>query len=120
MDPTEDATNLEEKAISLIGWSLYEAFIRELPAKQWQTDPTQAQTRTSSPGCQVVTMFDNPLVQRQTHEACPPTATPGWSGWPTIPNIEVRLETRPFDVVDEFKSKVRSSTPVRSTSTSAM
>ena len=35
----EDATNLEEKAISLIGRPLYEAFIRDYTAKQWQTDP---------------------------------------------------------------------------------
>lgn len=32
--------NLEEKAISLIGRPLYEAFIRGYTAKQWQTDPT--------------------------------------------------------------------------------
>src|SRR5271156_565878 len=33
------ASNLEEKAISLIGRPLYEAFIRGYTAKQWQTDP---------------------------------------------------------------------------------
>jgi len=31
--------NLEEKAISLIGRPLYEAFVRDYTAKQWQTDP---------------------------------------------------------------------------------
>ena len=31
--------NLEEKAISLVGRSLYEAFIKGYTAKQWQTDP---------------------------------------------------------------------------------
>jgi UDP-galactopyranose mutase len=31
--------NLEEKAISLVGRSLYEAFIEGYTAKQWQTDP---------------------------------------------------------------------------------
>ena len=35
------AANLEEKAISLIGRPLYEAFIRDYTAKQWQTDPTE-------------------------------------------------------------------------------
>jgi UDP-galactopyranose mutase len=35
------AANLEEKAISLIGRPLYEAFIRGYTAKQWQTDPKQ-------------------------------------------------------------------------------
>lgn len=33
------AVNLEDKAISLIGRPLYEAFIRDYTAKQWQTDP---------------------------------------------------------------------------------
>src|SRR5262249_42024069 len=36
---TGEARNLEEKAISLIGRPLYEAFIRGYTAKQWQTDP---------------------------------------------------------------------------------
>ena len=35
------AENLEEKAISLIGRPLYEAFIRGYTAKQWQTDPRE-------------------------------------------------------------------------------
>jgi UDP-galactopyranose mutase len=34
------AQNLEEKAISLVGRPLYEAFIKGYTAKQWQTDPT--------------------------------------------------------------------------------
>lgn len=38
---TANAHNLEEKAISLIGRPLYEAFIRGYTAKQWQTDPRQ-------------------------------------------------------------------------------
>src|SRR5699024_11805163 len=35
----DEAQSLEEKAISLIGRPLYEAFIRDYTAKQWQTDP---------------------------------------------------------------------------------
>ena len=31
--------NLEEKAISLVGRSMYDAFIKNYTAKQWQTDP---------------------------------------------------------------------------------
>ncbi len=38
-------TNLEEKAISLIGRPLYEAFIKGYTAKQWQTDPRQLPER---------------------------------------------------------------------------
>ncbi|MDL5352585.1 UDP-galactopyranose mutase [Microbacterium sp. zg-YB36] len=37
-DP-KHAANLEERAIGLIGRPLYEAFIRDYTAKQWQTDP---------------------------------------------------------------------------------
>src|SRR6201995_1240042 len=38
---TADAQNLEEKAISLIGRPLYEAFVKGYTAKQWQTDPLE-------------------------------------------------------------------------------
>ncbi|MFI6130796.1 UDP-galactopyranose mutase [Micromonospora sp. NPDC051141] len=34
------STNLEQKAIALIGRQLYDAFIRGYTAKQWETDPT--------------------------------------------------------------------------------
>lgn len=39
IDSASDATNLEDKAISLIGRPLYEAFIKGYTQKQWQTDP---------------------------------------------------------------------------------
>lgn len=39
--PAGTAANLEEKAISLIGRPLYEAFVRAYTMKQWQTDPTK-------------------------------------------------------------------------------
>jgi UDP-galactopyranose mutase len=38
-DRIDDPQNLEEKAISLIGRDLYQAFIRGYTAKQWETDP---------------------------------------------------------------------------------
>ena len=38
---TGTPANLEEKAVSLIGRPLYEAFVRGYTAKQWQTDPTE-------------------------------------------------------------------------------
>jgi UDP-galactopyranose mutase len=37
----KEPANLEEKAISLIGRPLYEAFVRGYTAKQWQTDPRE-------------------------------------------------------------------------------
>ncbi|BBD09287.1 UDP-galactopyranose mutase [Desulfovibrio ferrophilus] len=38
-DRVEEPANLEEKAISLVGRPLYEAFIRGYTLKQWETDP---------------------------------------------------------------------------------
>lgn len=37
----QSAENLEQKAISLIGKPLYEAFVKGYTQKQWQTDPTK-------------------------------------------------------------------------------
>lgn len=40
-DGISQPRNLEEKAISLIGRPLYEAFVRHYTAKHWEVDPTQ-------------------------------------------------------------------------------
>jgi UDP-galactopyranose mutase len=102
---TEDATNLEEKAISLIGRPLYEAFVKGYTAKQWQTDPTElsADIITRLP---VRYTFNNRYFNDK-YEGLP---TDGYTAWLTRmadhPNIEVRLETDFFDVADQFKGKV--------------
>ena len=102
---TEDATNLEEKAISLIGRPLYEAFIKGYTAKQWQTDPTQlsADIITRLP---VRYTFDNRWFN-DTYEGLP---VDGYTAWLTKmadhPNIEVRLDTDFFDVADDYKGTV--------------
>jgi len=102
---TEDATNLEEKAISLIGRPLYEAFIKGYTAKQWQTDPTElsADIITRLP---VRYTFDNRWFN-DTHEGLP---VDGYTAWlermADHPRITVRLETDFFDVADEFKGRV--------------
>ncbi len=106
---TEDASNLEEKAISLIGRPLYEAFIKGYTAKQWQTDPTKlsADIITRLP---VRYTFENGWFS-DTYEGLP---TDGYTAWLSKmadhPNIEVRLETDFLDpttgVADEFKGKV--------------
>jgi UDP-galactopyranose mutase len=41
METGKSVTNLEAKAISLIGKDLYEAFIKNYTIKQWQTNPTE-------------------------------------------------------------------------------
>ncbi|QWF23685.1 UDP-galactopyranose mutase [Nocardioides sp. LMS-CY] len=102
---SEDVTNLEEKAISLIGRPLYEAFIKGYTAKQWQTDPTElsADIITRLP---VRYTFENGWFS-DTYEGLP---VDGYTAWLTRmadhPKIEVRLETDFFDVAEEFKGKV--------------
>ncbi|HYG93760.1 MAG TPA: UDP-galactopyranose mutase [Nocardioides sp.] len=102
---TAAATNLEEKAISLIGRPLYEAFIKGYTAKQWQTDPTKlsADIITRLP---VRYNFDNRWFNDK-YEGLP---VDGYTAWlqkmADHPNIEVRLNTDFFEVADEFKGKV--------------
>jgi UDP-galactopyranose mutase len=106
---TEDATNLEEKAISLIGRPLYEAFVKGYTAKQWQTDPTQlsADIITRLP---VRYNFSNRYFSDK-YEGLP---VDGYTAWlkrmADHPNIEVRLNTDFFgsdpNWADEFKGKV--------------
>jgi UDP-galactopyranose mutase len=102
---TADANNLEEKAISLIGRPLYEAFVRGYTAKQWQTDPKElsADIITRLP---VRYTFNNRYFSDK-YEGLP---VDGYTAWLTRmadhPNIEVRLETDFFDVADEFKGRV--------------
>ncbi|WP_300013430.1 UDP-galactopyranose mutase [Pseudonocardia sp.] len=98
---TKDATNLEEKAISLIGRPLYEAFIRGYNAKQWQTDPRKldASIITRLP---VRYTFDNRYFN-DTYEGLP---VDGYTAWlermADHPNIDVRLDTDYFAVRDEI------------------
>lgn len=61
--------NLEEKAISLIGRPLYEAFIRDYTAKQWQTDPTELPADVIS-RLPVRYSYDNRYFS-DTHEGLP-------------------------------------------------
>ncbi|MFC5729573.1 MULTISPECIES: UDP-galactopyranose mutase [Nocardioides] len=102
---TDQASNLEEKAISLIGRPLYEAFIKGYTAKQWQTDPRElsADIITRLP---VRYTFDNRWFNDR-YEGLP---VDGYTAWlermADHPNIEVRLETDFFDVADEFKGRV--------------
>ncbi|MFV2172127.1 UDP-galactopyranose mutase [Actinomadura sp. LOL_016] len=85
-----DPRNLEEKAISLIGRPLYEAFIRGYTAKQWQTDPRElpAEIITRLP---VRYTFDNRYFN-DAHEGLP---VDGYTAWlermADHPNIEIRL-----------------------------
>jgi UDP-galactopyranose mutase len=92
-----DPRNLEEKAISLIGRPLYEAFIRGYTAKQWQTDPRELPPEiiTRLP---VRYTFDNRYFADR-YEGLP---VDGYTAWlermADHPRIEVRLGTDFFDI----------------------
>ena len=98
---TKDAANLEEKAVSLIGRPLYEAFVKGYTAKQWQTDPTEldASIITRLP---VRYTFDNRYFN-DTFEGLP---VDGYTAWlekmAEHPNIEVRLGVDYFAVRDQI------------------
>ncbi len=102
---TDQAQNLEEKAISLIGRPLYEAFVKGYTAKQWQTDPKELSPDiiTRLP---VRYTFDNRYFN-DTYEGLP---TDGYTAWLTRmadhPRIEVRLDTDFFDVADDYRGQV--------------
>jgi UDP-galactopyranose mutase len=102
---TAAAANLEEKAVSLIGRPLYEAFIRAYTKKQWQTDPTELPAEVIA-RLPVRYTFDNRYFN-DTYEGLP---VDGYTAWLTKmadhPNIEVRLSTDFFDVRDELPGDV--------------
>ncbi|TDT33360.1 UDP-galactopyranose mutase [Naumannella halotolerans] len=92
----ENSRNLEEKGISLIGRPLYEAFIRDYTAKQWQTDPTElpAEIITRLP---VRYNYDNRYFNDKW-EGLPVNGYTAWlENMADHPNIEVRLDTDFFD-----------------------
>ncbi len=102
---TADAQNLEEKAISLIGRPLYEAFVRGYTAKQWQTDPKELSPDiiTRLP---VRYTFNNRYFN-DTYEGLP---VDGYTAWLTRmadhPNIELRLETDFLPVKEQYVGRV--------------
>lgn len=100
---SDKAANLEEKAISLIGRPLYEAFIRDYTAKQWKTDPKElpAGNITRLP---VRYTFDNRYFN-DDYEGLP---VDGYAAWlermADSENIEILLDTDWFEVRDEIRA----------------
>lgn len=87
-----EPTNLEEKAISLIGRDLYEAFVKGYTAKQWQTDPKDLDASIIS-RLPVRYNYNNRYFSDK-YEGLP---VDGYTAWfermIDSPNIEVRLGT---------------------------
>jgi len=99
------AANLEEKAISLIGRPLYEAFVRGYTAKQWQTDP-----RELDPGIiarlPVRYTFDNRYFA-DTFEGLPVNGYDAWLGrMAEHPLVDVQLSVDYFDVRHDLRAEV--------------
>ncbi|GAB3144745.1 UDP-galactopyranose mutase [Microbacterium neimengense] len=94
-DP-KSARNLEERAIGLIGRPLYEAFIRDYTAKQWQTDPRELPAEVIS-RLPVRYTYDNRYFN-DTWEGLP---VEGYTAWlermADHPNIEISVNTDFFD-----------------------
>ncbi|WP_037066262.1 UDP-galactopyranose mutase [Pseudonocardia acaciae] len=98
---TAAARNLEEKAISLIGRPLYEAFIKGYTAKQWQTDPAELDPSiiTRLP---VRYTFNN----RYFNDSFEGLPVDGYTAWlermAATPGIVVHADTDYFEVRDEL------------------
>jgi len=90
------AQNLEERAIGLVGRPLYEAFIRDYTAKQWQTDPRDLPAEVIS-RLPVRYTYDNRYFN-DTWEGLP---VDGYTAWlermADNPRIDVQLSTDFFD-----------------------
>jgi len=109
---SNDARNLEEKGISLIGRPLYEAFIKDYTAKQWQTDPKLLAAEIIS-RLPVRYTYDNRYFN-DAHEGLP---VDGYTAWlekmASHDRIEVRLNTDFFDPSQDInKANVVGNTPV--------
>ncbi|MEU0797867.1 UDP-galactopyranose mutase [Amycolatopsis sp. NPDC005961] len=94
---TNAAENLEEKAISLVGRPLYEAFIRGYTAKQWENDPKNL-------GANIITRlpvrytYDNRYFN-DTYEGLPVNGYTAWlEKMAEHENIDIRLNVDYFDV----------------------
>jgi UDP-galactopyranose mutase len=100
-----EARNLEEKAISLIGRPLYEAFIRGYTAKQWQTDPRDLPPDIIA-RLPVRYTYNNRYFS-DTYEGLP---VQGYTAWlekmADHPNIEVQLSTEFADVRSDMLGHV--------------
>jgi UDP-galactopyranose mutase len=88
--------NLDEQGVHLIGRPLYEAFIRDYTAKQWQTDPTELPASVIS-RLPVRYTYNNKYFN-DTYEGLP---VDGYDRWldrmADHPLIEVRLGCDFFD-----------------------
>ncbi len=99
-----EAKNLEERGIGLIGRPLFEAFIKDYTAKQWQTDARELPASIIS-RLPVRYNYDNRYFN-DTWEGLP---TDGYTAWlermADHPNIDVQLGVDFFDDAQPLNKK---------------
>jgi UDP-galactopyranose mutase len=96
IDP-DQVTNLEQRAISLIGRPLYEAFVRGYTEKQWQTDPRELPAEVIS-RLPVRYTFDNRYFNDDFEGLPADGYTPWLERMADHPLIDVLLDVDWFDV----------------------
>jgi UDP-galactopyranose mutase len=101
------ATNLEDRAIALIGKPLYEAFIKGYTEKQWQTNPKELPADIIS---RLPVRFTNDnRYFSDKYEGLPKGGYLNWiENLADHPNIEVQLNTDYF----EYRTKNQITAPV--------
>ena len=104
-DQASSASNLEERAIALIGQPLYEAFIKGYTEKQWQTDPMLLPADVIN---RLPMRFTN--EHRYFNDKYEGLPLGGYTAWlenmADHPNIEVSLNQDFFDCKSEFVGQV--------------
>ena len=104
-DEATNASNLEERAIALIGKPLYEAFIKGYTEKQWQTDPKllPADVINRLP----VRFTTEHRYFNDKYEGLPLNGYTAWlENMADHSNIQIRLDTDFFDIRAELDSAV--------------
>ena len=104
-DEANNASNLEERAIALVGKPLYEAFIKSYTEKQWQTDPRLLPADVIN---RLPMRFTNEhRYFNDKYEGLPLSGYTAWlENMVDHKSIEVRLNTDFFDVRAEFASTI--------------
>ena len=103
-DPSS-ASNLEERAIALIGQPLYEAFIKGYTEKQWQTDPKllPADVINRLP----MRFTKEHRYFNDTYEGLPLSGYTAWlENMADHPNIEVKLNQDFFELKSDLSGQV--------------
>lgn len=100
-DQINSPSNFEEKAISLIGRPLYEAFIKGYSTKQWQTDLTKLPENIIT---RLPVRFDhNNLYFSDIYQGIPLMGYGElFKKMVSHPNIEIRLNTDFFEMKDQI------------------